>query len=220
MCPRIIIYVPGFPGEAIPRDYDERRVLDEVVQVATQKNITIDILYYPGIRDGGQFSFKNSKEYTFKHIQRKIDEGYSITLIGHSWGGLISLLAADQLDIDRMILITPFIIKIEDPALSSVLNFYSNEYPSLITKESIETNKKEIVNNFKTLQDIFEKENTNHDIKIIANTEDEIVSINSLRHLFATFNYFKNRSNFTETQNDHNFSKGRNELIKWLNINV
>lgn len=220
MRPRIIIYVPGFPGEAIPRDYDERRVLDEVVLVATQKNITIDILYYPGIRDAGQFSFKNSKDYTFKHIQKKINEGYSITLIGHSWGGLISLLASDQLEIDRMILITPFIIKIEDPALSSVLSFYSNEYPSLIPEESIETNKKEIVNDFKMLQDILEKENTNHDIKVIANTEDEVVPINNLRHLFATAKYLKKRSEFTEIKNDHNFSKGRNELLKWLNINV
>lgn len=220
MRPRLIIYVPGFPGEAIPRDCDERRVLDEVVQVATQKNITIDVLYYPGIRDGGQFSFKNSKDYTIKHIQRKIDEGYSITLIGHSWGGIISLLAADQIDIDRMILITPFIIKIEDPALSSVLNFYSNEYPSLIPEESIGINKKEILNDFKILQDILDKENKDHDIKIIANTEDEVVSINDLRHLFTTSNHFKKRSKFTEIKNDHNFSQGRNELIKWLNNNV
>ncbi len=88
MRPRILIYVPGFPGEATPRESNEIRVVDIISEVADQRKLDLEIVRYPGIKNDEQFTFEKTRTYTHKIIQEKIEKGYSVTLVGQSWGGL------------------------------------------------------------------------------------------------------------------------------------
>jgi hypothetical protein len=88
---RILIYVPGFPGEAIPSIPGEKRVVDVVSEIAAGKKLNLEVVSYPGIKTDELFTFEKTQSHTFKIIKEKIEIGYSVTLIGQSWGGLISL---------------------------------------------------------------------------------------------------------------------------------
>ena len=68
---KLILYVPGFPGEAIPRKIGETRILDIVSAIVALKNINFEVISYTGIRDGRVFTFENTKIHVF-NVTRKI----------------------------------------------------------------------------------------------------------------------------------------------------
>lgn len=220
MRPRIHIYVPGFPGEAVPRIPGEKRVVDVVAEVAIANNLNLEIVSYPGIRNSEQFTFEKTLKHTLKIIEEKIEKGYSITLIGQSWGGLISLLALNHFSIDRLVLITPFILSLDSEKVSEILKFYSSEFPDIIPTDSIPNNVESISRLFDSLEKLQQREKLPSEVKILASSEDVTIPINDLTSFFSTCNIFKSPAVITETLNDHDFSHGTNELTDWLNKNV
>jgi len=217
---KILLYAPGFPGEAIPREPRETRVIDIISEIAQQEEINFETISYPGISDERPFTFENTKLQVFEVIKNKINQDYSVTLVGQSWGGLISLLALDQYKLDKLLLITPFLLDLPRDEITSILKMYSQEFPNLIPQNSIEKNANEIQAILNSFINTLQKDNNQTDIKILANIEDEIVPINLLNNLFSTSNIFKSKMTLTTLSNDHDFSHGKNELRTWLKNNV
>jgi alpha-beta hydrolase superfamily lysophospholipase len=220
MRPRILIYVPGFPGEAIPRLPGERRVVDVVSDIASHRNLELEIVSYPGIKNSEQFTFEKTLSHTLKVIQEKTLMGYSITLIGQSWGGLISLLAVNQFAIDRLALITPFLISPSEEDVTAILGMYSNEFPSLISSEAFSGSATSVVKIFEGLNELRKKENIITDVRVLVANQDEVVPANGLVEFFSTTNIFKNPATLFHINNDHDFSLGKDELTEWLKQNV
>jgi esterase/lipase len=220
MRPRILIYVPGFPGEAVPRIPGEKRVVDVVSDIAAQRNLEFEIISYPGIKNNEQFTFEKTQSHTLRVIQEKAQKGYSITLIGQSWGGLISLLAVDQVAIDHLVLITPFLIAPTHEEMIGILDMYSSEFPNLIPQESISSNANSVIKFFEHLQELRKKENINAQAKVLIAKQDEVVHANALLEFFSTTNIFKNPVSLAKVSNDHDFSHGKDELSEWLKQNV
>jgi pimeloyl-ACP methyl ester carboxylesterase len=217
MQPRALIYVPGFPGEAIPRELDEIRVIDLLADIAKSKKLLLTIAHYPGILNPGEsFSFEKTKNHTFSQIEQMINLGFAVTLIGHSWGGLISYLGFKKFPIDQLLLITPFLKPISSAEIDNHLNFFSAEFPNLVPLESISNNKNAIISLFSELTQKAYVNNENIIIKAITATNDEIID----NKYVCQFLQSENKVNITEVKNDHNFSEGKSELKQWLIENV
>ena len=157
MTKKLLLYVPGFPGEAILREPGETRIIDIVTEIMQQKNINFKVISYPGINDEGVFTFEKSKLHTFNAIKEKINQGYSLTIIGHSWEGLLSLLALDQFKFDKLLLITPFLLNLDRNDILSILKNYSNDFPKLIPIETIEKNTNEVQSTMNLLINVLQK---------------------------------------------------------------
>ena len=220
MTKKLLLYVPGFPGEAILREPGETRIIDIVTEIMQQKNINFEVISYPGINDEGVFTFEKSKHHTFNAIKEKINQGYSLTIIGHSWGGLLSLLALDQFKFDQLLLITPFLLNLDRNDILSILKNYSNDFPKLIPIETIEKNTNEVQSTMNLLINVLHKKNNQTDIKVFINIEDEIVPIDILKNLIRSSNVFKSKVTLTTSSNDHNFSKGTCDLRAWIKSHV
>ena len=216
MSKKLILYLPGFPGEAIKREAKEVRAVDIISRIAEQKNQYFEVINYPGINSEDVFTFENTKLHSLKVIKDKISQGFSITLIGQSWGGLISLLALDQFSLDQVLLITPFLLNIPKDEIKSILKVYSSDLPCLIMLKTIEKNADDIQSMMSSLSSILQENSNQADIEIFANTQDEIIHLDVLNKLISSSNSFKTNVKLTTSINDHNFSNGFDELKKLL----
>jgi len=220
MSNHLLVYVPGFPGEAIPRNLNEERVVDSIVKLSACKNIPLELVSYPGILNEEKFSFKNTQTHTLNFIKDKIEKGHDITLIGQSWGGLIALSAHEMFKLKKLILITPFILPLSREELEPLLNIYSVEFPNLIPNSSIRSCVDEISTIFNFLNDLNFNDMKNNDVRIIGALEDEIIPINLLREIVSNKKIFPNNVTFDEIKSDHNFTYSKADLESWLLHNV
>lgn len=220
MTEQLLLYIPGFPGEAIPREPGETRVIDIITEHMNQKNINFEIISYPGINDENSFTFEKSNSHVLHVIKNKINQGYSLTIVGQSWGGLLSLLALDHFKFDQLLLITPFLLNLSRNDIMNILKIYSKEFPKLIPLNSIEKNTEEVHSIMSSLNNVLQKNNNQTNIKILLNLQDEIIPADALKDILLTSNIFKSKMSLTTLSNDHNFSHGKNDLKNWIKSNV
>lgn len=217
--PIVFIYIPGFPGEAIPRELDEIRVVDIAKNIIEKQGHIFKIVQYPGILDQEEFSFKKTQQETFKLIERSIDEGLTVKLIGHSWGGALALLASSHYSVDQILLITPFLLIPKDDILLETLKYYSQAFPEIIPKAKILNRVSEIDLIRKELLLIESKSILAKKLLILACNNDDIVSFDLLKKYLST-NLPTLVPNLQEINNDHDFTFGKEELSKWLTLYV
>jgi hypothetical protein len=215
----IVIFVPGFPGEAYPRDKDEVRVVDIVSKVLMSQGKLFEVISYPGIIDNQRFSFERTKAYTFEVIEKRLSQGYSVSVVGQSLGGLIALLASQKYQIKKLLLITPFLIIPDGPDLLNIISYYSSEFPKLIPTESISIMSQQIIKFKEELNLINNISSSCEKVAIVACSNDEVVPLNLIKEYFNNL-YFVKNADILVLDNDHDFSLGKQELEKWLELNV
>lgn len=131
----VLIFFPGFPGEAYERSPGEKRVIDQVCTISTGKNYVFSTIQYPGIKDQKKFSFLSALQESFNELERY--SGNNITLVGQSFGGLLAILVSRKFKVKKTLLITPFIVRPTDDEVKDLLKFYSNEFPAMIEKNRL-----------------------------------------------------------------------------------
>lgn len=220
MKPSIHFYVPGFPGEAIPRGPGEVRVVDIVSSVLEEKKENLEVIQYPGIFGNCEFSFNRTLSHTLDRIHEKIEEGFSVNLIGQSWGGLVSTLAINHYPINRLLLITPFVIEPKKHEIRELLNMYSVDYPMLVTKKEFDKNETDIKEMFNKLSFIKELTNVDLEVRVLVTNNDEIVPIERVKEFFQKSKIFKEHATLEVVAGDHEFSVDKSELRDWLRRNV
>lgn len=209
-------YIPGFPGEASPREENEVRVVDIVQSFAIKKGIKLEKITYPGIEGNEVFSFPLTIAHTFSKIQEKIDLDFEVNLIAQSWGGIIGLLSLTKFPIKKIFLITPFVIRPNNEQIKDILSYYSSEFPALISSSKLNNHYHDVIEIFNS----FEKIKTLKSfppIELLICTDDEIVPRNELLAMIENFYELKNQCHITTIKNDHNFTLGFGELEKWIN---
>lgn len=220
MQPRIILYIPGFPGEAIPRINNEIRVVDIISKVLITTHLEYEIITYPGIKNDCDFTFKNALDHSLEILKSKIEKGYAVTVIAQSFGGLVALMLNSYYVLDKMLLVSPFILELEDVEIESILSEYSKELPHLIRKELIHKHSQElkcIFNNFKKMQI---ESSLNTEIKVLAATRDSVVPIAILDNFFVNNKLFIHTPIITRIDDDHDFTFDKNKLEEWVKENV
>lgn len=126
---RGFIFFHGFPGGGV-RNED----LGEAVQKRTGDNCYI--VHYGGLGKGkGKFSFRRSVEQSIALVNSiiKQDNLDSLSIYGHSWGGLVAINAAAKIKtkLDKLILVSPYSALPPKTMVREILSGYTLADPSL-----------------------------------------------------------------------------------------
>ena len=100
------LFFHGFPGEGVRNE-------DLAEAISQQTGSTCFVVHFGGLGKGkGKFSFKRTIEQSLAYLDElMIRESFdTISLYGHSWGGLVAINAASKLKsrIDKLILVSPY----------------------------------------------------------------------------------------------------------------
>jgi surfactin synthase thioesterase subunit len=207
----VVIFLPGFPGEAFARTPGEIRVVDLVKKITGQKKKSFVPVVYPGIKTKEPFSFEGTLESAIKEIEEIGSK--EITLVGQSWGGLLAFLISKQFSLNKILLITPYLIHPSEEEIKEILSFYAEELPTIIQKIKIDELSSEILRLFSQLSNY---ENRSHqEIKALVCKEDETISIEKIKDYLL-----QKKISYEICSSDHNFSNTKNDLELWLEENV
>jgi pimeloyl-ACP methyl ester carboxylesterase len=130
------IFFHGFPGGGV-RNED----LAEAIHKRSGSNCFV--VHYGGLGKGkGNFSFRRSVEQSLQLVsslvaQEKLD---SVTLYGHSWGGLVAINAAAKVQskLDKLILVSPYSMLPPKSMVREILSGYIAADPALAKVFSME----------------------------------------------------------------------------------
>jgi len=130
------IFFHGFPGGGV-RNED----LGEVIQQRIGSHCYV--VHYGGIGKGkGKFSFRRSVEQSLQLVdsimsQEKLD---SLSIYGHSWGGLVAINAAAKIQgkLDKLILVSPYSMLPPKTMVREILSGYAAADPALADVFSID----------------------------------------------------------------------------------
>jgi esterase/lipase len=101
-----VLLLHGYPSPDSKNEYIAEFMAEHLSQDAF-------VLHYEGLgKSQGAFSFPKSVTDAIAYYESLVSQGYKhITIVGHSWGGLIALNLIAMVDtsaIDRLILMSPF----------------------------------------------------------------------------------------------------------------
>ena len=103
----LTISLHGFPGVKSKQNRDIAEILVE------KTGRPVDVLLYRGLGlDEGEFSFEECLGHVRAHCAKRLAEGWEkLDLVGHSWGGFLSLVVASELgtQIDHLVLMSPLL---------------------------------------------------------------------------------------------------------------
>lgn len=130
------IFFHGFPGGGV-RNED----LGEAIQQQTGSNCYV--VHYGGLGQGkGKFSFRRSVDQSLQLIDSIISEEKldSLSIYGHSWGGLVAINAADKIraKLDKLILVSPYSMLPPKSMVREILSGYVAADPALENVLSID----------------------------------------------------------------------------------
>jgi len=216
--PEIFIFLPGFPGEAVPRKENEVRVVDIVSNIMFEKNKVLEIVCYPGISDSNDFSFERTQNVSFEVIQKKIIEGFSVIVIGQSWGGLIALLAFDAFPLQSLILITPFLLIPDEADVLKIIKDYSKQFPQIIPGKKIPELVQQISHISKKLNGLNFESISEKNISLLTCSDDEVIPSDLLRKYIKSLGL--KSLMLDEIKSDHNFNNGKQDLYHWLELHL
>lgn len=207
----VVIFLPGFPGEAYTRTSGEVRVVDLVEKATGLRKKTYVPVTYPGIKTKEPFSFQRTLDSAFKKIE--MNESKEITLIGQSWGGLLAFLASKKFTLKKILLITPYLMRPSRQEINEILGFYADEFPTIIHKTKIEQLSEEIEMLFDLLSNY--EQGSHQKITALVCKEDETIPFEKITNYLVQKNI-----SYEICSSDHNFSNKQNDLKLWLEKNV
>ena len=204
----------GFPG------FNSKKMLTTISGVLKSlPHSHSEVIHYPGLHNtDAQFGFSRSIEAVYQHIQHSIsqDPPDKIFLIGHSWGGFVSLAVAKKLNLPsvQVILLAPFthLASADQPTrlLSEVHKMYPEQFP--------ENALPELINELRDLVIGMDFQNDTHvwltekQLTLILAKQD---SVFTPAHLDEFLAQFKDKTyNFIALEDDHSFTLAPEKLTE------
>jgi esterase/lipase len=172
----------------------------------------------------GAFSFKNSISDIKKLIKsiKKEKPTQKISIIGHSWGGFISLQLNQYVE-DHLILLAPLLEIPSSLKLNNFVNYFFTNYPKetkSYTKNNLKKEFQELQNNFKL--STFIKNIKRQKLLLIHGILDDLIPIEHSIEFSKKISE-EIKFDFIKINEDHRLSKNRdrvfNQIISWLNFN-
>lgn len=127
---RLTIFLHGFPGIRSKQN----RELAEIV--ARETRVPSEVVLYPGLGcAGGVFSFGSCRDDVCQFIQAKLEAqpDLQLDLVGHSWGGYLSLTLTQLFPsrVRRLILLSPLLEFVSAGAIRPWLEQVRSENPAV-----------------------------------------------------------------------------------------
>ncbi len=123
-----IVFLHGLPGIKSGQNQD----LANHIHEQTQRDILIQFGEGLGVRPG-TFTFTGEFENKLQLVHQLEKTSDSITLVGHSWGGLQALVLAahSPRNIRRVILMAPLLGIMARPQIDEILTLQNNNHPEV-----------------------------------------------------------------------------------------
>lgn len=211
------VFFHGFPGEGV-RNEDLAEVISE------QTGFTCFVVHFGGLGNGkGKFGFKRSIEQSLAYIDDLMAHEHfdSLSLYGHSWGGLVAINIASKIKskIDKLILVSPYSMLPPKVMVRKILTGFVIDTPSLEPVFSIDEGVQDldfIDHNFNPKKAILQTQLKPGSTLFLQAKEDEEVPAAISR---AFLQSFPEPPEYHEVDQVHSFRK-RDELIatvkNWL----
>ena len=209
-----LVIFHGFPCKnPITKNHDIAEIVHKELGIDTY------LLHYSGLGDSkGKFSFKQSIEESTTFFENVCanKQYQKINLLGHSWGGLISLdiLKSKFKLINKVILFSPYTLLLPPGnQFDQILKETIKNNPNIFKIDDFQKVKNEInfVRDNKNPQTTNIKNTFNlNKIYIMQALEDDEVppSVNRNFH-----NLLNNKAHYLEIDTNHDFVKNRNKII-------
>lgn len=177
------------------------------------------LLHYRGLGESlGVFKFTDSLNEASRVIEMLTENGRhkKIRLVGHSWGGLVSLNAADRHSalIESIVLISPFCdVQKSDPLYDWFVNDVRTELRHIfgnMTEAEIEKDFDVILENHLP-KFIAPRLSASLPIGIVQASRDDVTPTATLKTVLPLF---KTHPKYIELDQDHSFTQNRKELAE------
>lgn len=185
------------------------------------------LIHYQGLgKSAGLFSFTESIQDSYAYFKWVSTLGYKkITLVGHSWGGLISMnLLADlrPTNISKVVLMSPYnYFPTTNAGLTNLIDIIHHE-SSLDFKQSKEEMLRQVnefLPNYHPRQKIRELETYASNLVILQATSDDEVPLQVTKDFVYLFDESQ-KPKFIEVQTNHGFSDNRERVLQVIKSSI
>lgn len=206
-----ILFLHGYPANIGSKNRDIAKAVCEAFSIPTF------LLHYSGLgKSLGSFQFSKSLDDVENIISYLSDLGFSkIHLVGHSWGGFLSIKLIEKLSKNSKItLFSPYLFFPEGHEFKLLVkSIYENtkEFLLPMTEEDAFDDLCKMHILFDDLTEYLKEKKVN--LTIIQALSDDETPVEYSRSLK---NKLSNQINYFEIDTDHSFTKNRNELIQLI----
>jgi len=207
--PGAVLFLHGFPANRNVKNLD----LADVVHRASGRDCFV--LHYRGLGESpGDFRFTESIKEAVTVAQRLAKSHGSVTIVGHSWGGLVAMNVTEQCAtlVDRLILLSPLCeLDRANSLYDWILNGVKTDCPGVYGKLS----QQEIQSELDGVLERYEPKNivgkipATLPITLIQAALDVTTPATAAKALLP---YFLGEVKYVELAQDHSFSQSRREL--------
>jgi pimeloyl-ACP methyl ester carboxylesterase len=207
---RAVFMLHGFPGNL------SRRNEDIGEEISKHLGVTVFLLHYRGLgRHNGPFSFLSTIEQAKSAFNSVKKDFQNWSIIGHSWGGLVAASLANEIpreQIEKVLLLSPFILIPETSELQEVLRIMQSEAPEIIGHSTLN----ELVVQLETIRKSNEPRTNllklnlpKEKLYILQASYDDVVLPQTTKSLIGLL---RNKVNYEEMREDHSFLKNRTKV--------
>jgi esterase/lipase len=189
--------------------------------IANKFKKDVYLIHYEGLGlSKGFFSFSKSIKDSGDYFKWLSNEGYKkISIVGHSWGGLIALnLIADQkpINLNKIILMSPYTFFPKGYELEKLIDFIYEDSKSVFkqSKAEMTTQVNEILLSFQPRSKVQSIETYANQISILQAISDHEVPLATTKNFVEMFKGA--RPNFIEIDTDHSFNERRDQFLLTL----
>lgn len=212
---KAVLFLPGFPAVLSKRNEDL------AARIAESLPADVFVLQYKGMghNKDGPFSF----ELTLRESSACLDwlkaRYEKISLVGHSWGGALSLAGFRQLgdQLDKMVLMSPLLKLQEGDRLAAMIHEICTQFGYLFPSIS----EAEMLRDIQVFSRSFHVETFLHghtfskgQVSFVQALQDEQTPPDIARRLISLFGP---HVSYTELDQDHSFLKDREEIFTIVN---
>ncbi len=204
-----VLFLHGFPANRNVKNLD----LADVVHQQTKR--AVYLLHYRGLGEShGDFRFTQSIQEAVEVMHRLAKDHRKVTVIGHSWGGLVGMNIAQRCPelVDQLILLSPLCELDKNNSLYSwILHEVKNDCPGVygkLSQEDILAEIEGVVANHAP-KDIVGRIPSTIPITLIQAALDDTTPAAAAKALLP---HFSSQVNYLELPQDHSFSQSRRQL--------
>lgn len=213
--PRAILFFHGFPANRGVKNLDLADYIHRKFKEDTY------LLHYKGLGESpGEFKFTESIAEASQVVDFIVrNQPYKeICLVGHSWGGLVSINLAQRHPekVKNLILISPFCeVKKTDPLYDWFVSSAREDFKNIFGEQS----EAEVTRDFdqileKHLPKYMAPKLADHiQVSVIQAGRDDVTPPSTAK---ATLSFFKTAPTYIELDQDHSFTQNRVELAETI----
>ncbi|MBY0369911.1 alpha/beta hydrolase, partial [bacterium] len=200
---------PGFPA------FKTQRNEDLAERLAQSLGRDVYVLHYRGLGQNlrGPFSFEASAEQATACIQWLRTKYQSLSFVGHSWGGGLTVRNFDKLDAGSIVfLISPLVLLPPKPALERLVNYIYNDAPQLfpgVTVPELLADLARFATHFDSKAMVRKYEVPSKNLVYIQAKVDEETPVEYAREVVPCF---KTKPLYIESEQDHSFTQDREAI--------